>query len=139
MASFASLVVLSVVVLGVPLKGSLLALAAGGMLFTLASTGLGLMISAFVRSQISAMFATALLCLIPSVNFSGLLYPVSTLDGASYWVGLCFPSGWFQIISLGTFTKGLGVLSFARPYAVLSAFALGFLVAAQVSLRKQAA
>ncbi|KUR78761.1 ribosome-associated ATPase/putative transporter RbbA [Novosphingobium sp. Fuku2-ISO-50] len=139
MASFASLVVLSVVVLGVPLKGSLLALAAGGMLFTLASTGLGLMISAFVRSQISAMFATALLCLIPSVNFSGLLYPVSTLDGASYWVGLCFPSGWFQIISLGTFTKGLGLLSFARPYAVLSAFALGFLVAAQVSLRKQAA
>ena len=139
MVSFASLVALSVVVLGVPLKGSLLALMAGGMLFTLASTGLGLMISAFVRSQVSAMFATALICLIPSVNFSGLLYPVSTLDGASYWVGICFPSGWFQIISLGTFTKGLGLMSFARPYAVLAAFALGFLAAARLSLRKQAA
>lgn len=139
MVSLCSLVVVTVTVLGVPLKGSLAVLMLGGGLFVLAATGLGLMISSFVRSQVAAIFATSLICLIPSVNFSGLLYPVSTLDGGSWWVGVGFPSSWFQIICLGTFTKGLGMASFARAYAALGGFALAFVLAARLALRKQAA
>jgi len=138
-ASFLSLVLLTVVVFGVPLKGSFVALFIGGLLFALVATALGLLISAFMQSQVAALIAAALLCLIPSVNFSGLLYPVSTLTGVGAWVGWGFPSTWFQLISLGAFTKALGVASFAGPYAALGGFTAVYLLAARLLLRKQEA
>lgn len=139
MASYVVLVALTVGVLDVPLKGSFAALTIGALLFIFASTGLGLLVSVFVRSQVAAIFGTAILCLIPAVNFSGLLYPVSTLTGISYWAGLCFPSSWFQLVSLGSFTKGLGVASFGAMYAALLGFAFVYLIGAYCLLRKQEA
>ncbi|AMD48886.1 multidrug ABC transporter ATP-binding protein [Bordetella holmesii F627] len=139
MMSYLSLVFLCIVLLRVPLRGSFLSLSLGALLFVLAATALGLLMSTFVRSQVAAIFGTAILCLIPSVNFSGLLYPVSTLTGSSYWVGVGFPSSWFQLISLGGFTKGLGWHSFLSMYAALAAFALLYIGAARLLLRKQEA
>ncbi len=135
--SFLSLAALTVTMLGVPLKGSFTALLAGGVLFVLVATALGLLVSALVSSQVAAIFGSALLCLIPSVNFSGLLYPVSTLTGGSYWIGQSFPSTWFQLVSLGTFSKGLGPDSFGRAYAMLAGITLACLVGARLLLRKQ--
>ncbi|WP_042270578.1 ribosome-associated ATPase/putative transporter RbbA [Paraburkholderia heleia] len=137
MLSYAVLVLLTVSVLRVPLKGSLIALSLGALLFVFATTALGLLVSTFVRSQVAAIFGTAILCLIPSVNFSGLLYPVSTLTGSSYWAGLAFPSSWFQLVSLGCFAKGLGAGSFAPMYGALLGFALVYLLAAYCLLPKQ--
>lgn len=139
MLSFTILLLLITLVLGVPITGSPFALLLGGLLFVLASTGLGLLISTAVSSQVAAIFATALISLIPSINFSGFLYPVSTLEGPSHVIGLAFPSSWFQIISLGTITKGLGPESFVQPYLVLGAFGLGYFLVARLLLRKQEA
>lgn len=135
--SYLALVVLSVVVMGVPLKGSFLALSLGAIFYIFASTGFGLLISVFVQSQVAAIFGTAILCLIPAVNFSGLLYPVSTLTGISYQVGKLFPASWFQLISLGSFTKGVGFSGFLPMYAALAAFAASYMVLARLLLRKQ--
>ncbi len=137
MLSYLTLAGLSVTVLQVPLKGSFIALTLGALCFVFAGTALGLLVSAFLRSQVAATFATAILCMIPSVNFSGLLYPVSTLEGAARWVGLGFPSSWFQLISLGTFTKGLGLSSFGPMYAALLGFGALYLLAARLLVRKQ--
>ncbi|ANY14956.1 ribosome-associated ATPase/putative transporter RbbA [Bordetella pseudohinzii] len=139
MMSYLTLVFLCIVLLRVPLRGSFLGLSLGALLFVLAATALGLLMSTFVRSQVAAIFGTAILCLIPSVNFSGLLYPVSTLTGSSYWVGVGFPSSWFQLISLGGFTKGLDWRGFLSMYAALAAFALAYIGAARLLLRKQEA
>ncbi len=139
MLSYLSLTLITILVLGVPLRGSFAALSVGALFFILAVTALGLLISAFVRSQVAAIFGTAIICLVPSVNFSGLLYPISTLTGAGYWVGVGFPSSWFQIVSLGCFTKGLGLASFAANYVVLAAIAALYLIGARLLLRKQEA
>lgn len=139
MLSYLTLVFLSIVLLGVPLKGSFVALTLGALAFVFAATGLGLLISAFLNSQVAATFATAIICLIPSVNFSGLLYPVSTLSGAALWVGKGFPSSWFQLISLGAFTKGLGVSSFGPMYLALTSFGVLYLLVARLMVRKQEA
>jgi ribosome-dependent ATPase len=137
MLGYLSLVLLTVLLLGVPLKGSFLALSLGALLFICAVTALGLLISAFVRSQVAAIFGTAILCLIPSVNFSGLLYPVSTLTGGSYWVGLGFPSSWFQLVSLGCFTKALSFGGFLSTYVFLAGFTALYLLGAWLLLGKQ--
>ncbi len=139
MLSYLALVLLAVLVLGVPLKGSFLALTIGALLYLFAVTALGLLISAFVSSQVAAIFGAGILTLIPTVNFSGLLYPVSTLVGASYWVGVFFPATWFQLISLGAFTKGLGIGSFQQAYLALLGFAFLFLAGARLFIGKQEA
>lgn len=139
MVSYVSLVVITILLLGVPLKGSFLALSVGALLFILAGTALGLLISTVVDSQVAAIFGTAIICLIPSVNFSGLLYPVSTLTGSGYWIALGFPSSWFQLISLGGFTKGLGARSFLPMYAALAGLATVYMLGARLLLKKQAA
>ncbi|MGO3857735.1 MAG: ribosome-associated ATPase/putative transporter RbbA [Neisseriaceae bacterium] len=139
MVSYLALVLLSVLVLRVPVQGSFLAMTLGAFAFILAATALGLLMSCFVKSQVAAIFGTAILCMIPSVNFSGLLYPVSTLTGSSYWVGLGFPSSWYQLISLGGFTKGLGFASFGSMYAALFGFAAVYMLAASLLLKKQEA
>ena len=137
MVSYITLVLASILILDVPIKGSFLALSLGALIYVCAVTAFGLLISTFCGSQIAAIFGTAILTLIPASNFSGLLYPISTLTGAGYWTGILYPASWFQLISLGAFTKGLGVDSFLPMYAALGAFTLAYLLTARLLLKKQ--
>jgi ribosome-dependent ATPase len=137
--SFLTLLALSLTLFGVPVKGSLIALLAGVVLYVLATTGFGLLVSSFTRTQVAAIFATAIISIVPSVNFSGLLTPVSSLSGAGRLLGLAFPAAWFQQISIGTFTKGLDFGHLWQNYLALTAFAILFIGAAVVTLAKQEA
>ena len=135
--SFATLVLLAIFVFGVPVRGSWAALIAGGLLCVCAATGFGLLMSTLVRTQVAAVFGTTCIALIPTVSFSGLLVPVSSLSGAGRAIGLGFPSSWFQQISVGTFTKGLGFPELWLNHLALAIFAVLYIGAAALILRKQ--
>ncbi|MGI9382521.1 MAG: ribosome-associated ATPase/putative transporter RbbA, partial [Methyloligellaceae bacterium] len=77
MLSFATLLAMIVLLFRVPIAGSITALTAGAVVFTTAATAFGLFVSTFVSSQIAAVFATSILVMIPTINFSGFMYPVS--------------------------------------------------------------
>ena len=106
--SFLLLTAMAIAVFGVPLKGSFLVLAAAGLLYVTAATAFGLLISAFVRSQVAALIGTAVLSILPAVQFSGLVEPVSSLAGPGRFMGEVFPTTHFLTIARGTFSKGLG-------------------------------
>ena len=127
------------VVFGVPLKGSGLTLTLGALLFVLGTTGFGILISAFARTQVAALFVTAIATIIPAINFSGLLVPVSSLPAGSRFFGLAFPGAWFQQISIGTITKGLGILDLWPYIATLTIFTLVYIGIAALALKKQEA
>jgi ribosome-dependent ATPase len=135
--SFVTLVLMALFLFGVPIKGSVPALVTGALLYVLATTGFGLLMSSFMRTQVAAIFGTAIVTLIPSVNFSGLLTPVSALSGGGRVLGLVFPAAWFQQISIGTFTKGLGFAGLWTNHLALAAFAVVFITMARLVLRKQ--
>ncbi|CAA0099955.1 Ribosome-associated ATPase [Starkeya nomas] len=137
--SFITLVLVARFVFDVPVKGSLPTLALGSLAYVLSTTGFGLFVSSFVRSQVAAIFATAIISIIPAVNFSGLLVPVSSLSGGARLIGLSFPAAWYQPVSVGVFTKGLGFASLWFNIVVIFLFALGFIGAAMVALRKRSA
>ncbi|MGE4372796.1 MAG: ribosome-associated ATPase/putative transporter RbbA [Xanthobacter sp.] len=137
MMTFLLLVVMARVVFGVPVKGSFGALAFGALLYVFATCGFGQLISTFTRTQVAAVFATTVLAVIPVVNFSGLLVPVSSLTGTGRLIGLLFPSAWFQPISVGVFTKGLGWSEIWLNALVLALFALAYFLGAHMMLRKQ--
>lgn len=109
MCSFLLLVLLAVTVFGVPIKGSFIALFAAALLYVIATTSIGLLTSTFMRSQIAALFGTAIATILPSVQFSGIINPVSSLEGAGAMIGRIFPATHFTIISRGVFCKALGI------------------------------
>jgi len=70
--------------------------------------GFGQLISTLTQTQVAAVFATVVLSVSPRSTFSGLITPVSSLTGGGRVIGLLFPAAWYQPISVGAFTKGLG-------------------------------
>ena len=137
MLSFATLIIVSYGVFGVPVKGSVAALFVGTLLYVLATTGFGVLVSTFTRTQVAATFAAAVISIIPAVNFSGLLVPVSSLSGGGRLIGLAFPSAWYQQISVGTFTKSLGFQQLWHNHAALAGFAALFIAVSVIALSKQ--
>src|SRR5690606_266639 len=133
MLSFGLLALLAVTALGVPLRGSFPALAAGTLVYLAAATATGLLVSTFVRSQIAALFGTAILTMLPAVQFSGLLDPVSSLEGAGAWIGRVYPTTHYLVISRGAFAKALGFSELAGSFVPL-ALAVPVLLAAFVAL-----
>lgn len=109
MINFLLLVILAVMVFDVPITGSPLTLLIGGFLYVTCATGLGLLMSTFTKSQIAAVFGTAIVTLLPAIQFSGLIYPVSSLEGAGKFIGSIYPTSHFLIISRGVFSKGLNI------------------------------
>ncbi|HLN88198.1 MAG TPA: ABC transporter permease, partial [Candidatus Limnocylindrales bacterium] len=137
MASFLVLVLFAVLVFRVPLKGSFLTLSVGALLYVTATTGLGLLMSAFSRTQIAALAGTAVATMLPTIQFSGLNDPVSSLEGAGYYVGQIFPATYFLIVSRGVFTKALGFADLAGHLASLASFIPILTVISLLLLKKQ--
>ena len=137
MVNFAAMMLMIIYLFGVPLKGSFIGLAVGTLLMVSASTALGLLISCFVRSQLAAIFATAIITMIPAQTYSGFLYPLSTMEGGALIIGKTFPSSWYYTVSVGSFTKGLHTADLLHEYAAIAAFAATSLILACVLLKKQ--
>ena len=137
MVNFAAMMLMIIYLFGVPLKGSFAGLAVGTLLMVSASTALGLLISCFVRSQLAAIFATAIITMIPAQTYSGFLYPLSTMEGGALVIGKTFPSSWYYTVSVGSFTKGLHTADLLHEYAAIAAFAATGLILACVLLKKQ--
>ena len=121
MLNFLLLVLFAVLIYQVPLTGSLLTLTLAALLYVICATSLGLLISAFTRSQIAALFGTALLTLIPAVQFSGMIDPVSSMQGVGRWIGEIYPASHFLTISRGVFSKGLSYMDLQQAFMALFA------------------
>jgi ribosome-dependent ATPase len=109
MVNFFMMVLVAILLFQVPLKGSFLTLTLGALLYITCATGLGLLMSTFTNSQIAAVFGTAIVTLVPAIQFSGLIHPVSSLEGSGAFIGRIYPTSHFLVISRGAFSKALGL------------------------------
>jgi len=107
MLNFLLLILLAVTLFDVPVKGSFGTLLLSAALYVTAATALGLLMSSFVRTQIAAIFGTAVATLLPATQFSGMIDPVSSLQGAGRLIGQIYPTTHFLTISRGVFNKAL--------------------------------
>jgi len=139
MVSFVFLLIMAIFLFRVPIKGSFLTLLIATVVYVVATTGFGQLISSFTRTQVAAVFATAILSIVPAVNFSGLFAPVSSLSGGAKILGLTFPSAWYQPVTVGVFAKALGMTDLWRNIAAITVIALAYLILSLLFLRKQEA
>jgi ribosome-dependent ATPase len=137
LVNFALMFAMAVAVFRVPFKGSFPTLVFGALIYVTATTAYGMLISAFARTQIAALFGTAILTVLPAIMFAGMLVPVSALSGMAQIMGRLFPMTYFLPVSVGTFTKGLGFSDLAIRIATLAAFIPVLTLLSLVLLRKQ--
>ena len=137
MLNYFLLVLFAVFIFQVPFTGSFLTLSFAALFYVFCATSLGLLISAFTRSQIAALFGTALLTLVPAVQFSGMIDPVSSMQGAGRWIGEIYPATHFLTISRGVFSKGLSYTDLQSAFIALFIAAPALLFMGVMLLKKQ--
>jgi ribosome-dependent ATPase len=135
--NFAILTVLVVLVLGVPLRGDPLSLVLASLFYAVAATGFGLLVSMMTATQVTAVFATTILSVMPTLQFSGMMEPVSSLQGPARLMGTFWPTTWYMMVSVGCFTKGLGLADLSAALVRLAAFGPVFTGLAILALRRQ--
>jgi ribosome-dependent ATPase len=136
MVNFGLMCLLSVTLFRVPMTGSFATLALAALIFSICATGMGLLASTVTRSQIAAMFIAILGTLLPAIQFSGLLNPVSSLEGLGRMVGEVYPATYMFVISRGVFSKALGLGDLHAPFWALL-MAVPVLMGAAVALLKK--
>jgi ribosome-dependent ATPase len=137
MANFLLMLIMALTVFHVPLKGSFFALLVGALAYVSATTAYGMVISAFARTQIAALFGTAILTVLPATQFAGMMTPVSSLSGFAQIIARAFPMTYFLPISVGAFTKGLSFGDLASTMAELALFIPALTAISLLLLRKQ--
>ncbi len=137
MASYFLMTLCAVFFFHLPIKGSFLAMTLGALLYVISTTGLGLLISTFTKTQISALFGTAILTMLPTTQFSGLKDPIGSLEGSAYWIGQFFPASHYIILSRGVFTKALQFADVIHPLCCLAGFIPALTFLAWLLLPKQ--
>ena len=137
MANFALMFLMALFVFQVPLKGNFLVLLLGALIYVTTTTAYGMVISAFARTQIAALFGTAIMTVLPASQFAGMMTPVSSLSPAAQIMGRAFPMTYFVPISVGTFTKGLGFADLGSSLVELAIFIPALTLISFLLLRKQ--
>jgi ribosome-dependent ATPase len=136
--NFLILAAFAVFIFRVPFTGSFLAFFCAAFLYVVIATALGLVISSFMKSQIAAIFGTALLTLLPASQYSGITDPVSSLQGFGAFIGRIYPTTYFVAISRGTFSKALDFADLTGAFLPLLITIPILLGLGIVLLRKQA-
>jgi ABC-2 type transport system permease protein len=107
--NIASILLLSVFVLDVPINGSLTLLVAECLLFTVTSLSVGLLISTIAGSQQVAMLISLMGMFLPTIMLSGFMFPIENMPIPLQVVSNIVPSKWFFEIVKNVMIKGVGL------------------------------
>jgi ABC-2 type transport system permease protein len=130
---------LGVWLFGVPLRGSLLLLAALSLLFLSGALGLGMFVSAVARSQILATQIAMVATFLPAFLLSGFMFAIAVMPRPLRLVTYLVPARYFLVVTRGIFLKGVG-LDVLQPQALLMlVFAAAGLGLAVASFKKELA
>ncbi|MBD1421175.1 ABC transporter permease [Sphingobacterium chuzhouense] len=122
------ILLLSVFVLGMPINGSVLLLYAVSTLFIITALSLGLLISNSTASQQAAMLISLMGMLVPSILFTGFMFPLENMPYPLQLVSHIIPAKWYYIIVKSIMVKGLGFSAIWKETLILLGMTLVLLV-----------
>jgi ABC-2 type transport system permease protein len=101
--------VLGIALFGVPLRGSVLLLAGMTLLFLLGALGLGIFISAALKSQVLATQVALVATYLPALLLSGFIFDVAGMPAVLQGISRIVPARYYIAVTRGIFLKGVGV------------------------------
>lgn len=135
--NYISLVLMSIFIFDVPIKGSFFALTVATFIFLVVATGIGLLVSTLTKSQTAAVFMAMIVTMIPAIQFAGLINPISSMEGTARLIGELNPATYMFTISRGVFNKALNYSDIAMYLQPMIIAAVVIVVSAILLLNKQ--
>lgn len=127
--NFATIMLLSVYVLHVPVAGSFISLVLVSLLYIFVSLALGLLISTITSTQLAAMFISGMGLMLPVMLLSGMIFPIENMPGILRFISNFVPARWYIDAVKTIMIKGLSITEVGTDVAVLSAMAVLLVIA----------
>ncbi len=124
LVNIATILLLSVYVLGVPVQGSLMLLLGICLIFVLLALSLGLLISTVTESQVTAMLASGMVLMMPVMLLSGMMFPIESMPKILQYISVIVPARWFIEAVKKVMLQGATLADVAQEVTILSGMAL---------------
>ncbi len=124
-------------VFGVPFKGSILLFLGASLLYVIATTCIGMLVSVFVRTQIAAMLISLFITFVPALQYSGLEIPIASMDPSAQFIAHLMPAMHYTRVIDGSFLKGVGLSVLWPDVLLLTAYATALFGACYLLFHKR--
>lgn len=143
-ALIAALQLTSIVAVGyawfdLPFAGNPLYLALAGGIYVLCNVGIGLLISTITSSQLLAVLLALVVTMMPSMLFSGFIFPIYSMAEPVQYYTMLFPGRYFVEASRGIVLKAANPTDMWQPLAMLAAYTAVIFLAAVAVFKKKVA
>lgn len=132
-AIFIVIMLISNLMMGIPIRGSLLIISLINVVYILTCLAFGLMISNVTASQSGAMMISIVAIMLPVLLFTGFLFPLENMPLIFQWIANIIPARWYFLIIQSVMLKGLGLVDVWMELSILLGMMVLLLV---ISLRK---
>ena len=103
----------------ISMKGNILDLIPGALVYILINVSFGLLVSSVTRTMVSAQIVTVVVTVIPAFLYSGLLIPVTNLEGGAKIMAYIYPTMHFMKIIHGVYLKNLNFFNLLPQFLLL--------------------
>lgn len=114
-------------VFGVPFKGSAVLFLGTSLLYVIATTCVGMLVSVFVRTQVAAMVISLFITFVPALQYSGLEVPVGSMGPEAQFIAHLMPAMHYTRVIDGVFLKGAGLAVLWPDLLLLAFYAMALL------------
>lgn len=122
--NLATILLLSVFVLDVPVAGSLAALWLVSLIYIIANLSLGLLISTMARQQVIALMFSGLLLMMPTMLLSGMIFPIESMPWPLRGISCLLPARWYITAVRKLMIQGLPMLFAWKETVILASMAV---------------
>jgi ABC-2 type transport system permease protein len=122
----------------VPISGSLVALAISTVIYVFTLLSLGLLLSTRAQNQMQAL-QVSMIFIMPSVFFSGFIFPRDTMPWIFYAIGACLPTTYFIELMRAIILRGASLAEFWQHLVILSGMGLGLFALCALRFRRKVA
>jgi ABC-2 type transport system permease protein len=137
LSSAALIILASMVLFGLPMRGNWLALLVAVSLFLIGALGTGLLISTVADSQQVAFQMALLISLLPTIMLSGFIFPISGMPAFLQAITYVVPAKYFLIALRGIVLKGSPITHLTMPILALTVYAAAMLALASLRLARE--
>ena len=130
-----TILLLSVFVLHLPVNGSVALLMMESILFIITCLTVGIFISVRTDSQQVAMLISLMGMMLPTILFSGFMFPIENMPWPLQWISNIVPAKWYYIIVKSVMIKGLGFGDIWKETLILSGITVFMMVVSLKSFK----
>lgn len=132
-----TILLLSVFLLKVPIKGSFLLITLASLLFILVALLLGLLISNVVKTQVAAMLISGMALMMPTMLLSGMMFPIESMPAILQWISSIMPARWYIEVMKKLMIQGVDGIYVIKEFAVLLFMAILLLAVSLKTFKKR--